>query len=104
MAQKKFDGVVEAVRYTPEGMIALVRVYDRRGPTFSDHVLLTRDEFVTRLKSGLIFYTGERKQYLASTFEIQNPVKLIGKAGQEFVATEPANGSARDSLQGVPLF
>jgi len=34
MAQAKYDGVIEAVRYAPAGRISLVRAYERRGPTF----------------------------------------------------------------------
>ncbi len=32
---KKFDGVIEAVRYK-NGQIAVVRAFERRGTTFSD--------------------------------------------------------------------
>ena len=34
MAKLKFDGLIEAVRYAPDGKIILVRAYERRGATF----------------------------------------------------------------------
>ena len=49
---KKFDGVIEAVRYNPDGQIALVRGYELRGVTYSDRVLLDRNTLVERLKEG----------------------------------------------------
>ena len=47
----KFDGVIEAVRYK-SGKIEVVRAYERRGATFSDHVLLDRKELLERLRGG----------------------------------------------------
>jgi hypothetical protein len=35
MAKNRFDGVIEAVRYTPEGKIDVVQAYRRRGTAFS---------------------------------------------------------------------
>lgn len=37
----RFDGVIEAVRYSPDGKIEVARAYERRGAAFSDHVLIT---------------------------------------------------------------
>lgn len=104
MASKKFDGVVEAVRYTPEGEIALVRVYERRGATFSDRVLLTRDDLVKRLKAKKRFYIGRRKPFLASTFELgDQPVTVAGDAGKEVIRVGKSSGQG-DHLEGAPLF
>ena len=61
MAPKKPDGVIEAVRYTPDGKISLVRVYERLGATFADRILLTREQFVQRIKAGKHFFTGEHR-------------------------------------------
>jgi len=104
MAPKKFDGVVEAVRYAPDGKIALARVYERRGPTFTDRILLTRDELVERLKAKKRFYIGRRKPYLASTFELDGqPVTLSGERGKEVIQTGKQPGGS-DRLEGAPLF
>ena len=103
MAQKKLDGVVEAVRYTTEGQIWLVRVYERRGPTFSDRILLTRQELVDRLKAKKRFFIGRRLQFLASTFDVTFPVRLEGKAGNEMLVSG-SQTSESDHLEGAPLF
>ncbi|WP_299029154.1 hypothetical protein [uncultured Thermanaerothrix sp.] len=100
---KRYDGVIEAVRYDASGRIALARVHERRGLVFSDHVLLTREELIHRLKAGQVFVTGRRKPYLGNAFEVYEVVRLAGTPGQEVVISGPANGSERDHLN-VPLF
>ena len=98
---KKFDGVIEAVRYNPKGQIALVRAYVRRGVTYSDRVLLDRDTLVERLKEDKKFTTGRRKDYLASTFEFGKPVKVISTDGKYFLTTrddEPQRDEFEETL------
>jgi hypothetical protein len=97
----KFDGVIEAVRYKG-GRIELVRAYERRGATFSDHVLLDRPTLLTRLHEGRRFVTGRRKPLLASTFEVGRPVFLRGKGSELIVTT--LEGRGHDQLEGVPVF
>ncbi len=97
----KFDGVIEAVRYK-NGKIELVRAYERRGATFSDHVLLDRKTLVERLKKGKRFMTGQRRELWASTFEIARPVKLLGK-DEKLIVTTLSDGN-HDELEGVPAF
>ena len=82
----KYDGVIEAVRYKG-GKIQLVRVYERRGPTFSDRVLLDRATLLERLKNGKRFVTGQRKQLLASTFAVDKSVSLVGMDGSAVITT-----------------
>jgi hypothetical protein len=98
---QKFDVVIEAVRYK-SGKIELVRAYERRGPTFSDRVLLDRKMLLERLKEGRRFVTGQRKELLASTFDVGKPVKLEGQDGKQIVTTRPE--AERDELEGVPAF
>jgi hypothetical protein len=100
---KKFDGVIEAVRYNPDGQIALVRGYELRGVTYSDRVLLDRDTLIERLKKGEKFITGQRKEYWASTFDFGKTVKMQSKDGKEFITTRD-DGSQRDELEGTPAF
>jgi hypothetical protein len=95
---KKFDGVIEAVRYAPDGKIALVRAYERRGAIFSDCVLINRAALVERLKKGEKFVTGQRQEFMASTFAIGAAVSLAGEA----VTTSSSAG--HDALENVPLF
>ena len=97
----KFDGVIEAVRYK-SGKIELVRAYERRGATFSDHVLLDRKTLLERLQAGKRFMTGQRKELLASTFEVEKTVNLSGQDGKQIVTTGAQ--VEHDELEGVPFF
>ncbi|HEX7540861.1 MAG TPA: hypothetical protein VF352_01905 [Anaerolineales bacterium] len=99
MVRKKLDGVIEAVRYTPGGKIAVVRAYERHGVVWSDHVLLERNELSERLMRGKRFVVGERKIYLGSVFETGTVVHQI----EGNIVTE-GQTSARDLLAGVPVF
>jgi hypothetical protein len=100
---KKFDGVIEAVRYNPNGQIALVRAYVLRGVTYSDRVLLDRDTLVERLKEGKRFTIGQRKEFLASTFELGKPVKLVSKNGKDYLTTD-GDAPQRDDFEATPAF
>ena len=102
MAQPKYDIVVEAVHFKPNGRVEWARVYERRGATFSDCVLLTRDEIIQRLKSNKKVVVGRRIPYLASTFEIFFPIQLITRDGDEILTSSDASNH-RDHLEGVPV-
>lgn len=96
----KFDAVIEAVRYKGS-KIELVRVYERRGATFSDRVLIDRPTLVARLQKGQRVVTGQRTELMASTFEVGKPVALSGQNGDQIVTTGQGQ---RDRLEGVPVF
>jgi hypothetical protein len=98
---QKYDGVIEAVRYK-SGKIDLVRAYERRGATFSDHILLDRKTLLERLALGKLFVTGQRQEYLASTFDIGKPVNLVGNDDKKFLTTSAQ--ADHDELEGVPAF
>ena len=99
---KKFDGIIEAVRYK-NGQIAVVRAFERRGATFSDRVLLDRKEFLERLKKGKKYVIGKRKELLASTFEVQDkPVQLFNRDGKEIISTRA--DIDHDELEQAPVF
>jgi hypothetical protein len=102
MAKIQPDGVVEAVRYLPGGEIAWVRAYERRGPSFSDHVILDRPMLVARLKAGKRFYAGQRTELMASTFKLGYPLRLAQAASAEVVVAGK-DSPPRDHLEGVPL-
>jgi hypothetical protein len=99
MARLKVDGIIEAVRYTSNGSIGVVRAYERRGAAWSDQVLLQRKELVEKLGKGKRFLTGQRKPYLGSLFETGTAVAIIG----DHVVSEGIT-AARDQLAGVPVF
>lgn len=102
MPRVKFDGVIEAVHYHPDGQVAWVRVYERRGPTFSDVVLLDRDTLVDRLKAGKKFTGGRRIRLLASTFEFYQPVRLVRQEGKELLVAGESQVE-HDSLTDIPI-
>lgn len=102
MAKPKFDGVIEAVRYKPDGQVDWVRAYLRRGPTFSDRVLLDRQTLIEHLKSGKRYLAGKRVRLMASTFEVSEPLQVLQVDGAEVLVTGERR-SERDSLEGVPL-
>ena len=103
MARPKYDGVIEAVHFKNEGVIDWVRAFLRRGPTWSDWILLNRDELVDQLKSGKRFVTGKRLEYLGTTFESIESVNLIEKNHHNVIVTGDLQ-SESDRLDGVPVF
>lgn len=103
MMAKKIDGVVEAVQYTSLGLIARVRLYERRGPAFSDHILLDRSQLLQRLKDHKNIVTGQRQPALGGTFTTGPALTLIESHGSTFIATG-SGAQNRDHLDQVPLF
>lgn len=99
MARSKYDGIIEAVRYTPNDEINMVRAYQRRGAVWSDRVLLCRSELVEQLQQGKHFFTGVRKAYFGSVFETRSSVSFVDQ--HIITAGQPA---LRDLLAGVPCF
>ena len=102
MAKAKFDGVVEAVHYDPDGRVNWVRAYLRRGQTFSDIVLLDRQSLVEQLKIGKRIMAGKRIPYYASTFDVAKPLRLIKRDKQELLVTGEISVN-KDCLEGVPV-
>lgn len=98
---KKYDGVIEAVRYK-NGQIMVLRAYERRGAAFSDRVLIDRKEFLELVKKGKQFVTGSRTALMAGTFVQGKPVMVINHDGKDFIVTR--DGADRDELEQVPVF
>ncbi|MDX1435252.1 MAG: hypothetical protein R3335_00480 [Anaerolineales bacterium] len=101
MGKPKFDFVVEAVRYAGNGNIAWVRGFERRGPTFSDRVILDRQELIDRLRGGYRVMTGQRVPFMAGTFEVDRRLQLDQVFGNDYVVID-GPGDHRDNLPGVP--
>ena len=98
---KKFDGIIEAVRYK-NGQIMTVRAYERRGAAFSDRVLIDRKGLLERIREGKQFLIGTRTQFLAGTFETGKSVQIISRDGKEFLSTRDL--ADRDELEQTPVF
>ena len=103
MAKAKFDGVIEAVRYASDGKLIWVRAFERRGPTFSDRIILNREALLERLKAGKKFVAGQRVAYLSSTFEVSQPIHLEQRDGVEVVVAGENTAGKGDLLEGVPV-
>lgn len=97
---KKIDGVIEAARFK-NGQIQFVRVYERRGFTYSDWKLLDRKTLIERLQKGQNFVTGSREELKASTFKTKKTVILIKENGLEFIST--SENTKHDELENVPF-
>ncbi|HKJ37951.1 MAG TPA: hypothetical protein VJ972_04190 [Anaerolineales bacterium] len=98
---KKFDGIIEAVRYK-NGQIIVVRAYERRGATFTDRILIDRKDLLERIQNGKQFLTGARKEFWAGTFEEGKPVKVVSSDGKDFISTR--DSSDHDELEETPVF
>ena len=99
---KKLDGVIEAAHFNPDGKLAWVRAYERRGPTWSDVVLLDREALVQRLRLGKRFYVGSRREFWASEFDLTLPVRLVENYRSAVLVTG-RGGSQADRLAGIPV-
>ena len=98
MARPKFDIVIETVRYAADGKIEVVRAFERRGPAFSDHFLITRQNLFEKLKAGKKCVTGQRQEFLAGTFVTGKDVQISA----DFISTSP--NAEKDFLEDVPIF
>ena len=99
---KKFDGVIEAVRYK-NGQIEVVRAFERRGAAFTDRIMLGRDEFMKRIKKGQKYVVGKRKEFLAGSFDVQEkPVQVLTRDGKEIISTR--SEADHDELEQAPVF
>src|SRR5574340_1528990 len=100
---KKIDGVIEAVRRDPNGQIEIARFYERRGPTWSDFMLINRVDLIKRLKKGEKFVIGERKIYWAGTFNVLTQVQFTSADGKERLTTS-LSPNGKTELKEAPLF
>jgi len=100
---KKYDGLIEGVRRGVDGEVEIARFFERRGPTWSDHMLITRDDLVKRVKKGEKFVIGERLTYMGGTFEVFSQVQLSNNNGKEKLVTSKSPDTHIE-LQEAPLF
>jgi hypothetical protein len=102
MAKKNYDGIIEAVHYAPDGQVAWVRAYLRRGPTWSDRIIMTRRDLIDEIKSGSDLMIGRRVELMAGTFDVTHPVKVANNSGRD-VLISTKDGSDCDQLEGAPV-
>ena len=103
MAKIKYDAILEAVHLDADGQLKTARIFEKRGPIFTDHFLITRDELIKRIKDGEIFLTGKRQAYMGSVFDTGEKVRVVTSQGKE-VVTVGSDDASKDQLQTVPHF
>jgi hypothetical protein len=99
MSRRKMNGIVEAIHYTSDGRIDLVRIYECLGPAWSDYKLINRQQLLEKLKSGSKIFTGRRQSHLGGVFDTWDKVQL---AAGNIVSGDPSSG--HDHLSNVPIF
>jgi hypothetical protein len=99
MAGKKLDGIIEAVRYTPDGKVLHARGYRRTGAVWSDLELIDRQVLVEALQKKKTYVVGQRRQYLGGVFTTGAAVLLSD--GRLMV---DGRSGRQDNLAGVPVF
>ena len=98
MFGNQVDGVVEAMHYK-NGELAWVRAYERRGPTWSDHVLLNRETLIARLQNGKKFFVGARIALEASEFDTSHRILVE----DDILFTDDIAKPAKDTLNNLPI-
>ncbi len=93
---------MEAAHFNKDGDLLWVRAYERRGPTWSDVVLLDREHLIKKIKSGKRFFVGKRIAFLASEFQLRDQFH-INTLKTGFVITLGKDKKAdSDRLQKLP--
>jgi hypothetical protein len=100
--KKKPDVVVVAVRMGGNGKIEWLRGFERRGPTWSDYVKITRASAIDRIRAGERFVTGERITYQAGTFNTFDPIQVEERAGEAWLVAGAETGQG-DTLARTPV-
>ena len=103
MAKDTIDGIVVAVHNTSEGAVDWVRMFLRRGPTFSDRINVKREQLIERVNAGEQILTGYRVVYEGATFKTGDKVSVVKNNGEEFLVVGDAQASSRDNMRGVPI-
>jgi hypothetical protein len=102
MNQSRIDLVVEAVHLTPAGQVDFVRLYERRGPAYSDRLIYNRGQLLAALRARKKVVTGVRVKGQASSFHLKDEIHLQESNGQTFLSTDPTATSG-DLLVNVPF-
>jgi hypothetical protein len=86
MNRNKADLIIEAVHHKHNGQIDFVRAYQKRGTTYSDCVLMKRQELLEMLAMGNHVVTGQRILFLGTTFSDQTSVSLLTINNKQTIA------------------
>jgi hypothetical protein len=101
IARKPVDLLLVAARYGESTSLLQAQAYERRGPIWSDIILLDRATLIGRLQKGMRVFTG-RPREMSGDFDVLSPVRLIESEGHSVVRAD-GRESTGDDL-GLPLF
>jgi hypothetical protein len=102
MARKNDDGIIIAAHYMDEGDVDWVQAFLRRGPIWSDIVIMSREALVEEIKSGKNYVAGTRVEYMGTTFETADVVNLITNNDHDVLVTGDIE-SKTDRLDNIPI-
>jgi len=99
---EKYDLMIEAIRLSASGQLEAARLYQRRGSSYSDRTIFTRQQLLDQLTAGKRVAAGNRQPRLASTFIIIGEIIRCGKENPSLcLSDDPSNA---DRLPGIPFF
>jgi hypothetical protein len=87
MNRNKADLIIEAVHHKYNGQIDFVRAYQKRGETYSDCILVKRQELLEMLLVGRQVVTGQRIPFLGTIFSDLTSVGLLTINNKKTIAT-----------------
>jgi len=96
MNRNKADLIIEAVHHKRNGQIDFVRAYQKRGATYSDCLLVKRQELLELLVLGMRVVTGQRIPLLGTVFLELAPVMLLTINNKQTIAT---GGSTENHIE-----
>ncbi len=79
-----------------------MRAYERRGPTWSDVVLLDLETLVERLEEGKRFYVGKRHEFQASEFDLGDAIRLRKRKSGSVIIVGNKNKAERSVFDAFP--
>jgi len=101
---RKADLVLVAARYAPaDSRLYVAQAYRRRGPIWSDLLLLDRPSLIQALEEKRHVYAG-RLTGLAHEFEMLHPIRLEKRNGDVVLRADDMPAVPAGDALGVPLF
>jgi hypothetical protein len=104
IAKKKIDVILTAVKLSADGQMVFARGYLRRGPVWSDIVILQREQLIERLQEGEKIYTGyeaEAETGVIGDFELHEKLAVKSVDGRDKIVLGEDEKTAEDL--GLPL-
>ncbi|NJN43499.1 MAG: hypothetical protein HC806_01325 [Anaerolineae bacterium] len=79
-----------------------MRMYQRRGATYSDWMLVSRTDLIAMLKEGKRVFAGERVKFQATTFKTGPALRVLENRGKDVLVSGEVEAD-KDRLDGVPV-